>query len=915
MKKAISLTMICLIAVSMFSALAPQTEATSLPPVGYWRFDEGSGTAAGDSSGNGNTGTLVNAPQWVDGKVGKALKFDGVDDYVHVPHSSSLDIGGNQMTVEYWMRLSIDWHAGMTTNMGIYTKGDAWVGSMTGGTGAYRFNLAYIFPYPETNKNSWAANVWYHMADVYDGACIRIYVNGALDKAEPVTGSIPHSTLSLVIGSQVYFGWPWAFNGTIDELAIYNYARTAEEIQNDFNSIARNPVGYWRFDEGSGIAAGDSSGNGNTGTLMNGPQWVDGVIGKALKFDGTNDYVYVPHSSSLDIVGNEISVEYWIKLSADWYAEPDKDYTYDQILYDKGNAYTAAMIKKTGAHRFNIPFLPPYPETNKNSWNANTWYHIANVFDGTQIRIYVNGVLDNVESVVGSVSRSTINLAIGAHCFGGKHFFTGAIDEFAIYDYARTAEEIWNDAHVLPRKLFDPVLNGFGFSNYPRQSDCMDITIKQLYDEIGDILDVGIGADIALIIRTYALSQFQHYQGHCYGISRAATYYFIHNGELQGLLQPFDLNTASQVESFDLIPEIRDRIEYEHVFGHSRNVKLLFKKIAYSLESHLPGLPSMEAEINDIIDTIDSQGYAHVSLCAGPGRWHSVVAFNGEYNSVTDIYTLDFYDSNSWFFGSGYKHTMQISHDPQGKLYISDDGDSLVQWYDIIVHEDGSVTCTWEYLVPKVVDWLLDHLGELWGALLEFASEAPELWNQFVEWIINYAKDVWDSMVRLVLSCPADLHIYDTSGNHVGLTPNSSVEIGFPALFFVVGDTQQAVLVNPEAGDYRVEVVGTGKGSFTLRLSSIVDGTTMSEKTISGETNEGETKTYQISCNPTSGELTIKEAFPLWIVGVVFAVVGLGAAVTLFLWRKRVAKADKRRMKVPQNGAQGPISCTICARP
>jgi hypothetical protein len=222
----------CLLAVLVS---APCAKAANTSLVGYWKFDEGSGTTISDSSGNGNTGTIHGAPQWVDGVVGKALKFYGVDDYVLVPHSSSLDIAGNQMTVEYWMRLSIDWHTGMNTNMAIYTKGDAWVGSMTGSTGAHRFNLAYITPYPETNKNIWTANVWYHIADVYDGTYIRMYVNGVLDKAEQVTGSIPHSTLPLDIGSQGYFGWPWVFNGTLDELAIYNYARTAEEILADYN--------------------------------------------------------------------------------------------------------------------------------------------------------------------------------------------------------------------------------------------------------------------------------------------------------------------------------------------------------------------------------------------------------------------------------------------------------------------------------------------------------------------------------------------------------------------------------------------------------------------------------------------------------------------------------------------------------
>jgi len=213
------------------------------------------------------------------------------------------------------------------------------------------------------------------------------------------------------------------------------------------------PVAYWKFDEGSGTVASDSSGNGNAGTLVNGPQWVSGVVGNALKFDGIDDYVRISHSSSLDIVGNEISVEFWMKLTNGWHPDPSASYIYDQILYDKGDAYVSTMIKSTGALRFNIPYVPPYPETNKNNWNADTWYHIAEVFNGTQIRIYVNGVLDRAEAVVGSVSRSTIDLAIGSHCSGGKHFFNGVIDEFAIYSYARTAEEIWNDYVSVKRAL------------------------------------------------------------------------------------------------------------------------------------------------------------------------------------------------------------------------------------------------------------------------------------------------------------------------------------------------------------------------------------------------------------------------------------------------------------------------------
>jgi hypothetical protein len=221
--------------------------------VAYWKFDEGSGIVASDSSGNGNAGTLRNGPQWVDGVSGKALKFDGVDDFVYVPHSSSLDIVGNQMTVEYWMKLSVDWEPGMNTNMIIYDKGDAYVGSMIGSSGAHRFNLPYKTPYPETNKNSWTAGVWYHIADIYDGSYIRIYVNGVLDKAEPISGPIPRSTINLAIGAHCLQAWPFYFNGIIDEFAIYNRAKTPEEIKADYDRFALTlthtvlelPAGAW----------------------------------------------------------------------------------------------------------------------------------------------------------------------------------------------------------------------------------------------------------------------------------------------------------------------------------------------------------------------------------------------------------------------------------------------------------------------------------------------------------------------------------------------------------------------------------------------------------------------------------------------------------------------------------------------
>src|SRR5439155_10205 len=70
--------------------------------VGYWRFDEGSGTITGDASGGGNAGALINGPTWTTGRLGQALSFDGVGAYVQIGHTSSLD--AYPLTVAFWMK-------------------------------------------------------------------------------------------------------------------------------------------------------------------------------------------------------------------------------------------------------------------------------------------------------------------------------------------------------------------------------------------------------------------------------------------------------------------------------------------------------------------------------------------------------------------------------------------------------------------------------------------------------------------------------------------------------------------------------------------------------------------------------------------------------------------------------------------
>ncbi len=206
---------------------------TSVNPIAYWNFDEGTGTAAYDSSGNSNDGTLVTGPTWAAGKIGShALSFDGVDDYVSVPSSASLN--PSYVTFSMWFNPK-----SFADNTGLIAKGDnsnrqywAWI---------YQGNLSI-----EINNGGHANNIyplkkdaWYFLAVTYDGSNIVTYVNGAKVKTiSQSNGAILADDGPLLIGKLPGFA---SFNGTIDDVKIWNRALPASDILDLFNQP--NPVG------------------------------------------------------------------------------------------------------------------------------------------------------------------------------------------------------------------------------------------------------------------------------------------------------------------------------------------------------------------------------------------------------------------------------------------------------------------------------------------------------------------------------------------------------------------------------------------------------------------------------------------------------------------------------------------------
>ena len=202
-------------------------QSVSADLVGYWKFDEGGGTTAHDSSGNGLDGTFNGDPQWVVGQMGGALEFDG-DDSVEIPHDPLLSIT-NEITVAAWTYMA----ANASGEMAIVSKG-GWAANdlpyelteTVGGVTCWQF-------YDDGGRDACAPDTppveeWHHIAGTYDGQVFKCYFDGSLADEWAYAGTMPENTTSVTIGQRSNGGT--FYNGILDEVQIYDEALSENEI-------------------------------------------------------------------------------------------------------------------------------------------------------------------------------------------------------------------------------------------------------------------------------------------------------------------------------------------------------------------------------------------------------------------------------------------------------------------------------------------------------------------------------------------------------------------------------------------------------------------------------------------------------------------------------------------------------------
>lgn len=191
-----------------------------------YAFDEGSGTTTVDRSGFNNTGTLVGATWTTQGRFGKALQFNGTSALVTAPDSPSLHLT-SAMTLECWVfptAVPLKWSdLIMKANDDYYLEATSPMGRLPA--------MSSSFTSPLYGTTALTVNTWSHLAATYDGAMMKLYLNGVVVSSRAQTGTVPATGGPLSFGGDAQFGQYFA--GRIDEVRIYDHALSATEIQSD----------------------------------------------------------------------------------------------------------------------------------------------------------------------------------------------------------------------------------------------------------------------------------------------------------------------------------------------------------------------------------------------------------------------------------------------------------------------------------------------------------------------------------------------------------------------------------------------------------------------------------------------------------------------------------------------------------
>ncbi|MFL9460920.1 MULTISPECIES: LamG-like jellyroll fold domain-containing protein [Scytonema] len=408
------------------------------------------------------------------------LNLDGVNDYVNL-NAGLINLATGDFTLEAWIKTTGTTEAILVKNDGdtSWEKGEkAFYINSVGKVEFVGYGNSYI-------KGGTAVNdgQWHHVAVVWDyssgtAGTGRIYVDGVnvTTSSTYAANNVDNSGETLKIALPNYGEATNYFSGQMDEIRVWNVARTETEIKTNYNRTLNGTqtglVGYWNFnkDTNSSTAIANSTANGNNGTLVNGGgsnivfqsnAGHDTIVGGAgndylkggsgndvlvgdsndntLNLDGVNDYVQIANESYFDSITSAITIETWIKVDSftkNW-----------QAIVTKGdNSWRLHRNDTENTLNFYIEGVGGVNSTT--TVNDGQWHHVAAVYDGSKLQIYIDGVLNGQTTASGAIPTNNYNILIGENEQQSGRYFYGQIDDVRIWNVARSATEISNNLNA-----------------------------------------------------------------------------------------------------------------------------------------------------------------------------------------------------------------------------------------------------------------------------------------------------------------------------------------------------------------------------------------------------------------------------------------------------------------------------------
>ncbi|MEK7604750.1 MAG: LamG domain-containing protein [Patescibacteria group bacterium] len=442
--------------------------------VGYWTLDgKDVNWATGnvtDRSGSGNSGSLTGMSTTttpVSGKIGQALKFDGVNDFVNLGTGTlGISAGSTAITLSSWVYVrNFQSYPAMIGKSVAGSPFGGWQINANGDSGnkfGGGMNISNTWT-AVTSDATYSTNRWYLVTMTYDGGALRLYVNGVLAKTTVAAGTIQYKDVnsSVYIGRNPASDTPVQYlSGSLDDVRVYNRTLTPAEIRllykqgaaavgqsnttsGTTSGLNSGLLGHWTFD-GKNVnwATGsttDASGNGNYGSLTGMSTTttpVGGKVGQALRFNGSSSYVPLLPSLGVTAQGTWSA---WFKTTS----SGNNEIIGKDILSGTNYNHRVAVISGQVQFLDNIAGVNSYTLTSAGTYNDGKWHFMTATW-GAGAKLYVDGVLVG-SSVSNAADNTGTYISIGRNNnenAGATWYFNGSIDEVRTYNRILSASEV-----------------------------------------------------------------------------------------------------------------------------------------------------------------------------------------------------------------------------------------------------------------------------------------------------------------------------------------------------------------------------------------------------------------------------------------------------------------------------------------